>query len=483
MRHSLEPIMTIKQSPYEIKIQFISATRYHKEENRMLKLKFENLGTVKTGEIELAEKLTILCGENNMGKTYISYSIYGLLHNVFDLSPDFMKTHLHDIREKGICRFDLKQFLEEDFDKVIQEIEDTYSKVLPVIFSTGKDFFAESNINLTFDKNLVFQNIKQRKTDKDFILGKHKALNIEKQKDSYSVVITLFEKQSPDRWLEESVCKAILKIIFHDLFTDVFLIPSERAGINLFFRELNVNRNILVDHISGNRPNISERMREVISRYPQPVSEYIYFMNDLSFLIRQQSEYKDIARAVKEKIIRGSYNVEDKGISFFPFEKRGKELDLHIASSVAKTFFSLVFYLEHVAKKGDYLIIDEPELNLHPDNQRNIARILAQIANRGIRVIISTHSDYILREINNLMMLNSDFRSRDELRRKYGYSDDELLDINEVSAYMFDQHAINPMEINQEEGIVAETFDTVIHALNESSDDIYYARQEDMNDE
>ncbi len=449
----------------------------------MLKLEFKNLGTVKTGEIELAKKLTILCGENNMGKTYISYSIYGLLHNIFDLNPDFMKTHLHEIREKGICRFDLQRFLEEDFDKVIQEIEDTYSKLLPVIFSTEKDFFAETSIKLTFDKDLIFQNIKRKKADKDFILGKHKILNIEKQSNSYFVVITLFAKQSPlsDRWLDESVCKAILEIIFHDLFTDVFLIPSERAGINLFFKELNVNRNILIDRIAEDPPNISELAR-VISRYPQPVSEYIYFLNDLNFLIREQSEYENIARSVKEKIIRGSYTVEDKGISFVPFENRGNKLDLHIASSVAKTFFSLVFYLEHVAKKGDYLIIDEPELNLHPDNQRNIARILARIANRGIRVIISTHSDYILREINNLIMLNSDFRSRDELKRKYGYSDDELLDVSDIAAYLFGKNRIQAMEINQEEGIVAETFDAVINALNKSSDDIYYARQEDRND-
>lgn len=451
----------------------------------MLKLKFRNLGTVRTGEIELAKGLTILCGENNRGKTYISYSIYGLLHNLFDLSPDFMKTHLRDLREEGICRFDLQRFLEEDFDKVIQEIEDACSKRLPVIFSTGKDFFAEADIKLTFDKDLISQNVKRKEADKDFILGKHKILNIEKQSDSYFADITLFAKQSSllsDRWLDESVCKEILKIIFHDLFTDVFLIPSERAGINLFFRELNVNRNILIDRIAEDPPNISELAR-VISRYPQPVSEYIYFLNDLNFLIREQSEYEDIARAVKEKIIRGTYKVEDKEISFVPFENRGEKLDLHIASSVAKTFFGLVFYLEHVAKKGDYLIIDEPELNLHPDNQRNIARILARIANRGIRVIISTHSDYILREMNNLIMLNSDFRSRDELKRKYGYADEELLDISDVSAYVFEQNTINPMNINPEEGIVAETYDAVIHALNESSDDIYYARQEELNDE
>ena len=52
------------------------------------------------------------------------------------------------------------------------------------------------------------------------------------------------------------------------------------------------------------------------------------------------------------------------------------------------------------------IFIDEPELNLHPVNQRKIARILAKVANSGIKIIISTHSDYIVKEFNNLIMLS-----------------------------------------------------------------------------
>jgi len=455
----------------------------------MLKLKFRNLGPVRAGQIELGKRLTLFCGENSMGKTYANYSIHGLLHNVSDFSFDFMKTYLHEIKETGTCHIDLKQFLEENFDNLINEIENAYSNALPLIFCTENDFFEESNISLIFDKGAVFQNIRRVETDTQVVFGKHKIWQIEKERDSNILLITSLSDKQPlpsDRLLNESLCKVILKIIFHELFTDVFLIPSERSGIHLFFKELNVNRHILIDRMRGDASDphdISERMRKAVSRYPQPVSEYIYFLNDLNVLSRQKSEYADIAREMREKVIRGSYEVRDHEIFFAPFDIEQKKLDLHIASSVAKTFFSMVFYLEHVAKKGDYLIIDEPELNLHPDNQRNIARILARIANRGIRVIISTHSDYVLREFNNLIMLKSDFRSRDELTLKYGYAEDELLNLSDVSAYMFDQNRISPMEINPEEGIIAETFDTVIRGLNESSDDIYYARQEDLGDE
>ena len=53
-------------------------------------------------------------------------------------------------------------------------------------------------------------------------------------------------------------------------------------------------------------------------------------------------------------------------------------------------------------------MIDEPELNIHPENQRHIARLLARLVNAGLRIVISTHSDYIVREFNSLLMLGQD---------------------------------------------------------------------------
>ena len=133
-----------------------------------------------------------------------------------------------------------------------------------------------------------------------------------------------------------------------------------------------------------------------------------------------------------------------------------------------------MFYLEHLAKEGETLIIDEPELNLHPDNQRKIAIILVMIANRGIKVIVSTHSDYFIREINNLIMLKNEFPSKNEIMQNYGYSENMLISDKQVNAYLFENNSIKLMEMDNKEGIIAKTFDDVINSLNSSSDDIYY---------
>ena len=83
------------------------------------------------------------------------------------------------------------------------------------------------------------------------------------------------------------------------------------------------------------------------------------------------------------------------------------EFEINAASSSIKSLYMLDAYIKKFAQKGDLLIIDEPELNLHPSNQRKIARLLAMLANNGIQIMFTTHSDYIMNELNNLTELSS----------------------------------------------------------------------------
>ena len=88
-------------------------------------------------------------------------------------------------------------------------------------------------------------------------------------------------------------------------------------------------------------------------------------------------------------------------------------------------------------------MIDEPELNIHPENQRKIARLLASLVNAGLNVVISTHSDYIIREFNSLIMLNLDTDKK--LRKEHKYRDDEILQVEQVGAYLFDKQTVTPV--------------------------------------
>ena len=51
------------------------------------------------------------------------------------------------------------------------------------------------------------------------------------------------------------------------------------------------------------------------------------------------------------------------------------------------------------AKKGDCLIIEDPESDLHPKGQAELARLIAKAAQVGVQIILETHSDHIVNGI------------------------------------------------------------------------------------
>ncbi|MFW2724676.1 AAA family ATPase, partial [Acinetobacter baumannii] len=107
-----------------------------------------------------------------------------------------------------------------------------------------------------------------------------------------------------------------------------------------------------------------------------------------------------------QEIAGGVYKYhKDTGVYFQPNGARGVKLGLGEASSAVRSLMIIWFWLNHVAKPNSLLMIDEPELNLHPENQRKLAKFVAALVSAGVRVFMTTHSDYIIRELNTLVML------------------------------------------------------------------------------
>lgn len=64
------------------------------------------------------------------------------------------------------------------------------------------------------------------------------------------------------------------------------------------------------------------------------------------------------------------------------------------------------------SKKGDILIIENPESHIHPKAQSIIGKLIAKVASTGVQVIIETHSDHILNGIRIAVKnngVNNDF--------------------------------------------------------------------------
>ncbi|MDR8356489.1 ATP-binding protein, partial [Acinetobacter baumannii] len=101
-----------------------------------------------------------------------------------------------------------------------------------------------------------------------------------------------------------------------------------------------------------------------------------------------------------ENIIGGSYKVI-KNVLVYQSNSSGKQkFAMSEASSSVRALLDIGFYIRCKLSPGDLLMIDEPELNLHPRNQRMLARLLAKLVNHGVKVFLTTHSDFIIKEMN-----------------------------------------------------------------------------------
>ncbi|VVM22455.1 hypothetical protein BSPWISOXPB_6696 [uncultured Gammaproteobacteria bacterium] len=155
-----------------------------------------------------------------------------------------------------------------------------------------------------------------------------------------------------------------------------------------------------------------------------------------------------------------------------------------------RSLLDLGFYMKHIAKPNDLLIIDEPELNLHPENQRLITQVLANLVNIGIKVFITTHSDYIIKEFSTLIMLNADSEN-DYLKTiasQEGYCSDDLLKAQQVKMYVAKKelvkldgnskktknNTLTSVEIDDKLGIGNSGFDDTIDKMNKIQQSIIW---------
>jgi predicted ATPase len=452
----------------------------------MVKIHFENLGNIAKGDVEI-NNLTIFAGSNNTGKTYVAYTLYSLFDKTFQVHLEELNPIIEKIYKDGFYELDLNNFFENYYQKMKQELEVAFSKSLSLVFSANENEFEKAQIQFELNETELKKDLLKTAHRSNINLGKKGKIvfNAIKEEDSFILKLILLDNTIPKELINDKLEAVLNHFIFNRLFSNAFLLPAERTGLNLFYKELSSKRTAIFHH-KITEIHTQELIKDlIVSRYSQPIADYIDFLNNSFELKKLNSDFQDLAIEIQKNILNGKYIVETDGIYFIPDKIHSKtdnfnqKISLHLSSSTVKTFFSLVFYLEHLAKKGETLIIDEPELNLHPENQRKIAIILVMIANRGIKVIVSTHSDYFVREINNLIMLKAEFQSKTEIMQNYGYSENMLISDKKVSAYLFDDNGIKLMEMDNKEGIIANTFDNVINNLNSVSDDIYYQKEAD----
>lgn len=165
------------------------------------------------------------------------------------------------------------------------------------------------------------------------------------------------------------------------------------------------------------------------------------------------------------------------------FEKAINEIlnDNNLAANQKHIAISKISALSKKFNKKAFInIVEEPEQNLFPVSQRRMVQSLVAIANKNKdnKLIISTHSPYVLATINNLMLAQKAGKNHfDEVSSRI---DKQLwLDYNDVFAGIVKEGGVEKIIDTEFDMIQMEQIDSVSRLINEEFDFLYNYETDD----
>lgn len=463
-----------------------------------MKFTFDGLGVLDRAEIDLSD-LTIVCGENNKGKTYLSYAIYGFL-KTWELffKIDIPPTDLKKLETEGVLEIDLEESYVKNASKLLKHATKDYIHNLHNFLAAQKGRFDKTKM----DVSLPVLNIEEA-YKKEFKSEKGKTVvSFSKPAHSQTLKITAVSEKKDEfaSVPKEMIADTIKDILWGKLFPRTFVVSTERTGAAAFKSELNLAKNRLIElahNIKTYEKFSPMTLIETVfdTGYPWPVNDNVNFLTTLDKIESNTSplfEKNPELLSMLEDVTGGTYKTTKKGQIEFITKKGHSKLNMSESSSSVRSLVLLWYYIRHVAQQNDLLIVDEPELNLHPESQRKIARFFVSLVNAGIKVLVTTHSDYLVKEINTLIMLNNKHPKIKEIRVAAGYGEADSLSIDRVNLYMIvnelaqineggrktKANILKKADIDPVLGISAETFDTTIDNMNRVQSQIYDAISE-----
>ena len=446
-----------------------------------MRITLKNLGRLEEAAIDLSRDLIVLTGPNNTSKTYVAYAIYGFCSNIReDLFPasNSVVPPMNDTATSS--SFDLAAIVRAQIDEILEKLDTIERMRLSDVLGAPDTFTIHSEVIAQLEASEIERFVaawrQQEYHMAELVAQPSSMVKIQKSANSTLVTSSLSGLGSNQIYLHDFLKIFVARTLDDLIFTSMsrpHILVAERSAIQLFSREIASRRSDLIDTLLKNGPTgeslnlLNRRAR----RYSAPVRDSLFRADNLAATRLTTSPFASFAEQLERDIMQGSVFVDENGEMNFHPQGADGGMSMHLASSSVKALSSLSFYLRHLAQVGDFLIIDEPELNLHPDNQRRVAKLLVRIARSGVKVMISTHSDYVIREINNAIMLSAD--EGGELRKKYGYEEEDTITPDRVGAYLFDAKRAHPIEVKPT-GIEVETIEREINSLNASSQDIYF---------
>lgn len=280
--------------------------------------------------------------------------------------------------------------------------------------------------------------------------------------------------ESKDLWAQmiTITSSTFMRYIVRDSI-DSFYLPAERSGILLGYRAITKD---VLDQASIKDKKVPfsgvvlDFIKKIIDFTDRKFARQIQHLDDSEFI-----KTEDIANRVEREILFGEVIIQHRpyGIDSLPnieFIYEGGTYPLQRVSSMVSELIPYILCLRYLSlKQINFLIIEEPESHLHPSAQRIIAKTIVNLVRCGIKVIITTHSDFFLQQISNLIVPK--IKTENKTKKENSLTDEILS--SEIEPILIKITAkggtISEKLPISDEGIFPKSFIEVAEALYEES--------------
>ncbi|WP_394281122.1 AAA family ATPase [Corynebacterium sp.] len=453
-----------------------------------MRIHVENLGPVKRASWDL-RKLNVLAGPNSSGKTYLAHAVYAALkatawpNSVSFISPvddsvtQAMTEELSAVGRSSVKLSELADFFDLSFKAALEAgLRGMYRGI------------SGESIRLVPEEGELLGIALQRIRSGPYIPGinfGNFSLNLQtNDADDPDITLTKqsnrLDTEQPGNdgsaEAEEYMCGRVQQ--FLGLLAPwpsqmPYVLTSERVGLYTFQSDIDYGRSEMVEKFRVTNGGSAAELST--TPWPSAVED-----NLDQFRRLQDKNHRAFMKPVPEagKMIDlihlmsgGQFHFEDGSYTFAP-----KDSDVHLpmssTSSTARSLFELAEFVTWHAQPGAWIVIDEPELNLHPDNQVLMARLLAHLVDAEVSVFLTTHSDYLLRELSILTVLNSKEEWPEEYQGAASLNPDDIR-----VGYTELQNGVSSLkaaEVSPLKGIHTPFFDGTIARQNRLFDEVVW---------
>lgn len=397
-----------------------------------MKFKCENIGKVSFADIELS-KISVIAGLNNTGKSTIGKAFYCMFNGFSDIENE-IKRNLNSSLFKQVSTI-----WEPDF-----ESEEQTSSIGVQLTKCTKELFAKrkTDVDLKYVKEIVSQCFSEellKKTTDEF----------------YNKILDVLK--IPDETLKMMIVQRMYNQEFKEQLQNVFLSDHDNSSVSLTIKGVLTKVNILQNKITSIENAINIKAKAFYIDNPFAIDS-ISSSPLLSFWGVRNSHQRTLLDAVRpheqeqqnvvdefltdEKIkniesklssvSKGSLVLNDKKSVVYHLNDKNVDLSLSNISAGLKTFVIIKALLKNGAlKENGVLILDEPEIHLHPEWQKLFAEIIVLIQKTfNMHILISSHSPYF---INALDVYERKYGINEECRFYLTVSDGEANKVEDVT--------------------------------------------------